>query len=425
MSEFNQSLNGCMLHVTNTDKFKTKVISIKLRQDLDRKTTTMRSLLAMCLLGGTAKLPGMQQLSIALDQLYGASMATNVSSKGKAQIIHLTSTFVDDLYLVENEGLFEKQLSLLHDILFDPYLENGVFASAYVDLKKRELKERLQALKDDKYSYALDRTMALMGENDYLGISGVGYLEDIDAISAADLYAYFQQCLTNDTIDIYAVGHFSDEQIALFKTYFDFSKRKRSYLSCYTFQSLRASLLDVVEKQNITQSKLNLGFTCQTDFLSEDHPAMTIFNGLFGGFSHSRLFKTVREANSLCYYISSSYDAFNGIVLVSSGIEGNQADRVRELVLKELKDIQDGHVNAQELAITKRMFENSLRKSQDEAGNIIYMKYNRDLAGKVESSEAYLEKLLAVEAEDVVRVAKKMKLDTVFLLEGAGENGNL
>ena len=92
------------------------------------------------------------------------------------------------------------------------------FASAYVDLKKRELKERLQALKDDKYSYALDRTMALMGENDYLGISGVGYLEDIDAISAADLYAYFQQCLTNDTIDIYAVGHFSDEQIALFKT---------------------------------------------------------------------------------------------------------------------------------------------------------------------------------------------------------------
>ena len=39
-----------------------------------------------------------------------------------------------------------------------------------------------------------------MGENDYLGISGVGYLEDIDAISAADLYAYFQQCLTNDTM---------------------------------------------------------------------------------------------------------------------------------------------------------------------------------------------------------------------------------
>lgn len=425
MSEFNQSLNGCTLHVTNTDKFKTKVISIKLRQDLSRKTTTIRSLLAMCLLGGTAKLPGMQKLSIALDELYGASMATNVSSKGKAQIIHLTSTFVDDLYLVENEGLFEKQLSLLHDILFDPYLVDGVFSEEYVSLKKRELKERLQALKDDKYSYALDRTMALMGENDYLGISGVGYLEDIDAIQAADLYAYFQQCLANDTIDIYAVGHFTDEQISLFSKYFDFNKRKRSYLSCYTFKSPRADILDICEKQAITQSKLNLGFTCQTDFLSEDHPAMTIFNGLFGAFSHSRLFKTVREANSLCYYISSSYDAFNGIVLVSSGIEAKQAQHVRELVLKELQDIQNGHIDPQELAITKMMFENSLRKSQDEAGNIIYMKYNRDLAGKTENNEAYLEKLLAVEAEDVIRVARKMKLDTIFLLEGAGEDGDL
>ena len=38
--------------------------------------------------------------------------------------------------------------------------------------------------------------------------------------------------------------------------------------------------------------------------------------------SQSKLFKVVREKNSLCYYISSSYDAFNGVMVITAGIEG-------------------------------------------------------------------------------------------------------
>lgn len=422
--EQNFQLDGCRLHITNTDKFKNTVISIKFKNALTRETTTVRSLLSMVLLGGTAKLPSMKDLAVYLEEMYGASLSSNVSTKGSAQIIHLTSSFINENYLVEKENLFSKQLDLMKDILFSPLLENGEFTKTVIEQKKRELKERLAALKDDKYSYALDKTLECMGQGEVLGLSGIGYEEDIDQISAKDINQALEYMLNDDTIEIYAVGHFSQENIEQIKNCFTFASRKPNYQAALTFKSSREAVQNLSEIQNLTQSKFNIGFQANTDFLSENHEAMTIFNGIFGAFSHSRLFKNVREKHSLCYYISSSYDAFNGVIIVSCGIEADQAEHVLDLVNEQLQDIQNGHISDEELAVTKIMFANSLKKSQDEPGNIILLKYNRDIVNKTETTDEYLKKLLAVTKEEIINASKLLKLDTIFLLKGEIDDGN-
>lgn len=411
-------LQGCRLHLCNTEKFKNTYISMKFRSDLTRENTTIRSLLSMVLLGGTRQLPSTQALAIFLENMYGASLSSNVSTKGSAQIISLTSSFINDSYLPAKEGLFKQQLNLMKDILFSPLIENGGFTRQVVENKKRELKERLAALKDDKYTYAVDQTLDLMGKDDVLGISGIGYAKDIDGITAQALYQALQDMLLHDTIEIYAVGHFDDEDIHLLQQTFTFPDRQPVYQAARIFQTSRTTVQHQEEIQNITQAKFQMAFRANCDFLSEQHEAMTVFNGIFGAFSHSRLFKNVREKHSLCYYISSNYDAFNGIIMVSCGIEANQADKVKRLVLEQLNDIQNGHITDEELQMTQTMFVNSLQKTQDDPANIVLMQYNRDIVAKGETMDEYAQKLQAVTREEIVNAANLLVLDTEFLLKG-------
>ncbi len=416
-------LQGATLHVIKTNKFKNTLISIKFKNDLKRETTTLRSLLAMCLLGGTETLINQQQLASYLENCYGANLSSNISTKGQAQIIHLTSSFVNERYLPSAKGLFKKQVDLMHDVLFKPLFENNMFTNKVVRQKKRELKDRLASLKDDKYTYALDQTLDIMGKNSVLGVSGIGYEEDIDAITSQQITDALYQLIKSDTIEIYALGDLNDEQIAYMKEVFNFKQRENNYHASFSFVSSRDVVQRPIEVQNITQSKFNMGFVSHVHFLDDKHEAMTIMNGILGAFSHSRLFKTVREQHSLCYYISSTYDAFNGLVLVSCGIEANKAELVEKLVLEQIQDLQNGNISDEEIAITKKMFENSLRKSQDDAGSMIALRYNRDIVQKQESIDEYLTKLMKVTKEEIIECAKLLQLDTTFLLKGEMTDG--
>ena len=60
-------------------------------------------------------------------------------------------------------------------------------------------------------------------------------------------------------------------------------------------------------------------------------------NALFGGTPLSLLFTNVREKASLAYYASSNIDAFRGAVMVQTGIESHQKERVLALLKRNAK----------------------------------------------------------------------------------------
>ena len=54
----------------------------------------------------------------------------------------------------------------------------------------------------------------------------------------------------------------------------------------------------------------------------------------------------------------------------------------------------------------------------DEPGIIIAIQYNRDICQMTQTNEQYLEGLMNVTKEEIIEVANKVKLDTVYLLTG-------
>ena len=229
---------------------------------------------------------------------------------------------------------------------------------------------------------------------------------------------YFKKCILEDEKHMYIVGNIDESIVDIIDRYIQFPVHNHHYESSYIFESDRKDILEIIEKQDITQSKLNIGYKIDCDFVHKNHYAMTVFNAIFGGNSQSRLFKVVREQHSLCYYVSSSYDAFNGIMIINAGIENKDYDLTLDLIAKELDDMKNGNISDDEIKLAKTMLVNSLRKTNDEANSMITLSYNRDIVNKKESNEEYIEKLKNVSKDDLIEVAQGIQLDTIYFLTG-------
>ncbi len=347
------------------------------------------------------------------------NFGTNLATKGLGQVLNISSVCINEAFLPYQEDLLKQQIKLFSDVLYHPNVQNGKFDEQTFNIKKKELRERLIVQNDDKFMYGLNQLFKNMGEGGFLSISNNGYIEELDKITNEELYQYLLQSIKEDVKNLYVVGDVDESIVDVFKENLSFSTNPSLIPVVTNFNSTKTKVLEVIERQDITQSKLNLGYVVDCNFLDETTYAMTVFNAIFGGFSQSRLFKVVRERHSLCYYISSSYGAFSGIMTVNAGIEGSDYQKAKQLIDEELKNIQNGDFSDDEINLAKLMLKSSLTKTKDEPMSLITLAYNRDLTGKQESNEEYLDKILKVTREEIIAASKKVHLDTIFLLTGS------
>lgn len=414
-------MKGYYLHLIPTDKFKNITISLKMQNTLDVKTVTKRTLLSFMLTTGTKNYPSTQELSKYLENLYGMKFGSSVATKGKSHVININSVCVNQEFLPYQEDLLIKQIQLISDVFHQPNAENGRFDDKMFKMKKKELKDRIISNQDDKFYYSLEKLFTYFGKDEPLGISTYGYLQEIDDISNEELYEYFQRCICDDQKNIYVVGNIDESIVSLFDQYLSFPENDQEYDTVYQMQKHHEGLQEVFEKQDITQAKLNMGYLTDANFIRENHYAFTVFNMIFGSSSQSKLFKVVREKNSLCYYISSSYDAFNSIVVITAGIESKDYDKVKNLVDLQLTAMKNGQFDEKDIDIAKLMIKNALTKTKDEPISQIALLFNKNITHKQETDEEYIQKINAVTKQDIIEVCQSMTLDTIFLLKGRDE----
>ena len=135
-----------------------------------------------------------------------------------------------------------------------------------------------------------------------------------------------------------------------------------------------------------------------------------VFNGLFGGFPHSKLFMNVREKESMAYYASSHLDTFRGMLTVQTGIDDRLKDKVMTLIDAQLASLQLGEISQEDLYQTKEMLKNQYRLSQDNPSVMMEVSYlSHYIPNMVMSDDDWFNKIDAVEVADVQRVAQRVK----------------
>lgn len=146
-----------------------------------------------------------------------------------------------------------------------------------------------------------------------------------------------------------------------------------------------------------------------------------MYNGILGGYPHSKLFVNVREKESLAYYASSRYDGHKGIATIQSGIEIPNYEKAVTIIKQQLEEMKSGSISDLEMSQTKAMIRNLLKEMQDSAFEMIAYDFNRQLSGKERTAEELLAQVEHISKEDVREAAEQFRLDTIYFLRDEKE----
>ena len=400
-------------------RFKQEGLSLQFICPMDKSTAALNALLPAVLLRGSETAPDLRAITLRLDDLYGASLGSQVRRVGDYQTTGLSCSFMREEYALDWDKVFAPMVSFLEEMMFHPKLENGIFPTDFVEGEKRNLLAAIAAQKNDKRAYAQSQMLKKMCKGDSLGIPRLGEKEDVEAITPASLYEHYQKVLREYPINLFYVGAAEPESIAaLLRPMFAKLNRCPAPLPAQT--SFRdCGGCEEIEEMDVAQGKLAMGFATPITLRDKDFVAMQIFNTIFGGGMISKLFMKVREEMSLCYDIHSSYHGSKGIIVVSAGIDCNMDTRVRQEVMHQLQACQEGNFTPEELTAAKQALLNQLRSTHDSPGAIEGYYATSALSGLPLSPEDYAKAVEEATAEDVAKAARTLQLHTVYFLRGA------
>lgn len=414
-------LGALTLHTVNTSKYKTNTMVLKLKAPLTEKNVTKRALLPYVLKSATAHSPSAKELQRRLDDLYGASLSAHLSKKGDAHIISMKLEVANEKYLSSNAiPLLDEALQLLAEVLCQPKLEEGLLSEDIISKEKRMLKQRIEAVRDDKMRYASTRLIEEMCKKESYHLHPLGREEDIDAISATSLTTYYRETLAASDIDLYIVGDIDEQNVtSLVEGAFPLIVQQTAPWPQMASSTPAVNEETVVtEMEDIEQAKLNLGYRTYTTYNDDDYYALQVFNGIFGGFPHSKLFINVREKASLAYYTTSQIESHKGLLLVFSGIESSNYDQAVTIMKEQMAKMRRGEFSDEEFQQTKAMLHNQLLETFDNAKGVIEFSYNGAVVGYERTADDWLQGMNAVTKEDVTAIANKVVLDTIYFLKG-------
>ena len=416
---------GVTLSAIRTDKFKTGMISLSLSMPLSRSLTAGNMLLSGMLRRGSEEFPSMALLNRRLDGLYASAIEIKNTRHGRYETLLLSADMLDNAFIRDNIDITDGVLHVLSQILLHPLTDGNAFPSETVKKEKIHVSDAIKAEINNPKAYARHRCSELMHEGD----EDFPTLEELAAaVNATDevsLYKHYTELLSSASVEFFYVGSESAEKVAhTIKRHFStFGSRehRRMTLAPEPFTSLK----EVTEPFEVSQGKLVMGFRtgiCATD---DEYFAAVIFNEIFGGSPASKLFMNVRERMSLCYYCASSYDTYLGNLIVSSGIEVESFEIARNAILAQLDDIKQGRISNIELDAAKKSVLHWYRQIYDFPFELFSFYSTRGMLGIDATPEDYMKRFEKVSAEEVVAVAKRVALDTVYFLKGTldGDDG--
>ncbi|MEK4079397.1 EF-P 5-aminopentanol modification-associated protein YfmF [Solibacillus sp. FSL K6-1126] len=411
---------GVSLHIRQTAQFKTVNFSIKWRAPLNEETAAQRTVLSNVLQHSNEKFPTSASYRSYLDDLFGTVLYFDTAKRGQEHTVLLNVETVNDQYLSHGNVLNEV-IDLIHEAIFKPNFENGVFKESIVNREKEMVIQRIQSIFDDKSRYAQKRLTEIIRPNSAASFSANGNIEAVKAITPQSLTKTYEDMLANDVIDIYVVGDINIEEMTQqLKAAFPFADRDAHQT---TKEDTTPANVEpyTKETQEMKQGKLHIGYSTPVRFGDKDFPIMQIFNGIFGGYAHSKLFMNVREKESLAYYASSSYASQYGLLFVVSGIEPANEEKARQLIADQLKVMQNGEITDLELAQTKAMLINQLKEALDSPRGQIEIFDQYKALDEPFNLDTWTARWQSVSKEDVQKVAQDIKLEATYFLCGKGE----
>lgn len=417
MQYIKKDLGSFKLHLIKTDKFKTVTLRVVFHSPIKKEEITIRNILTDILLQSSKEYNNRRDLTIKAEDLYAADITTNNQRVGNYIVSSFILQVLNDKYTEKNN--LDESIKFLSEIIFNPDVSNKEFNKEKLDIVKNNAVVALNSIKEDASSYSLIRLAEAFDKNSPLSYRMTGYLEDLEEITEAHLYKYYEKMIESDYVDIFVVGDFdNDEMLLTIKKYFKFKKLKKKKED-YFLQIKKCNSKRLFAKETIDNTQSKLAIACPVNKLTdyERNYPLILANIILGGGTDSKLFSEVREKNSLCYTIHSFFNKVDNLLVIAAGIDKDNAVKTIELITKQLNELKKGKFLEKDINIAKEFYNTAVEEISENEHRIINDYLSRELLG-TDSIDERIEKMSKVTKQEIIKASKKIGMDTVFLLEG-------
>jgi predicted Zn-dependent peptidase len=240
----------------------------------------------------------------------------------------------------------------------------------------------------------------------------------IENVTSDELYNYYSDLLNEASADIFITSSTDDDTLhKLIKKYYPFKNTKDNKLNELIVNKNRFIPKKVVDKSSFKQSTLVMVFNVNDMTMFEREFVMPFYISIInsGGLG-SKLYKSLRETNSLCYNVSTScYDRSN-LLMVRSTLRVGAENKAIRLVKKCIRDMKS-KISNEEFIGAYYDYQRNLKGMVDSIGAINRLYMNKYYAG-FSSYEEKQNIFKKVTIDDVNDLAKKINLNTIYVLKG-------
>ncbi len=415
---------GITFHSIETNKFKTNLFALFITIPLERNAVTTRALLPAVLRRGCKTYPTQEQINKTLEEMYGATFDCGIDKNGDNQVIKFYIEGINEKYLPEPEPVGEKCLDMLLQVVLNPLIQQGKFQDDYVACEKNNLKNIIASKIDNKRQYAYDRCIEEMYMDDPYGIYKYGYLEEVDDITPESLAQGYEELINRAKIDIFVSGDQVQKLEEVAKNHpliQALNPRKPDF--CLN-QVIREEKIEfklepkkvVQEIMQVNQGNLILGLDVGVE-TEEEKEVANLYNAILGGGANSKL----REKESLAYTAGSNYTKQKAAIFVRCGIEMENYEKAVAIIMQQLEDMQCGVFSEEDVESAKELMKANIRGIPEEQDAELTYAYGQEMAGKETTLDEYAKKIEAVTKKQIVALAKRVRIDTVYFLRSGKE----
>ena len=411
--------SGIKLHTINTPKFKTNIIAVFLSMPITRENVTKNAVLSSVLRRGSKTMPTQEQISKELEEMFGASFDCGLDKTGDNHIIKFYLESINDNFLPQiQENMLKTSIEKLLDIVCNPLIENDGFKEEYLNQEKDNIKQLIEGKKDNKAKYAMTRCIEEMYKDEPFGLFKYGYVEDLENINAQNLYEYYKQLLSKCKIDIFVSGEIDDnvvDYIIQNENIQKLNERVPEYSKAILEKKEKKEEKAITESLEVTQGKLIIGLDINLENEKEKYHAL-MYNSILGGTANSKLFQNVREKESLAYVASSSYLRYKSNIFINCGIEIKNYEKALNKIREQLEDMKNGNFTDEDIENSKKVIISTIKSIDDEQDTEITYFLGQEFTDNKTSLEEYMQEIENVTREDIINIAKKTNINTIYFL---------
>ncbi len=408
------------IHIINDKRFHTVIMKVFFTEDVSHDKITYHNFITNLLTYASKNYDSKSKLIRRCQELYSMYPYASSGRLGNLLITKFTLCTLNSYYIDEN--YIKDNILLLKEIILNPLIENKSFSKKYFEIVKDEQINDVKVQKEDPRLYANLRLLDILepDKSRNYTLTGFSDLELIPKLDGKILYESYLEMLNNSKIDIFISGNIINEKevIKTITNNFSFSNNQYKLSSPY-IRHFRKRRNIIFQKETLpyNQSKISLGIKAYDLNRREIKYVLPILSNILGGGFNSLLMQEVRENNSLAYYISSYYNKLDSMIVINSGIDKNNYDRVINLINEVLHKLKIGNFKISYLKENILEYISEIENLTNNNNSMIEYMYGRELF-KSEAMEEKIKIVKKITKKDIVKLANKIRIDAIFYLEG-------